>query len=141
MCSTKYSDAPMMRISSVAKGHKIGPARTLSSLTLPQVRMILRIYWTDRYTRRARGKLGTTLGLRIRLAQQFDVSVEVVKKVISIKHNQYGWPRRNRFKTVSLLSIQRTVKRRLQQRGIPIASRPRGRPRKRKPGGVAVSRN
>lgn len=118
-------------ITAVAKGRKIARASTLSSLTLPQVRMILRIYWTDRYTRLARGKR-TTPGLRVRLARQFDVSVEVIKKLISIKHNQHGQLRRARFKTVSLPSIQRNVKRRLRQRGIPIASRPRGRPRKRR---------
>lgn len=91
--------------------------------------MILRIYWTDRYQRQAIGK-STTLGLRQRLAKQFDVSVEVIKKIISIKHNQHGQRRRRRFRTISLKSIQRSVKQRLRQRGVPIEKRPRGHPRK-----------
>lgn len=116
----------MMRISTVAKGHKIGPARTLSSLTIPQIRMILRIYWTDRYQRRALGCVRGTLGIRTRLAHQFDVSIEVIKKVVAINHSQ----RQNRFKTISLKDVQRGVRKRLHQQGMPIKSGTPGRPRK-----------
>lgn len=119
----------MIWIITVAKGRKIAPGRTLSSLIIPQVRMILRIYWTDQYQCRMRGQR-TTPGLRIRLARQFDVSVEVIKKVISIRHNQYGGSTRNRFKTIALKSIQRHVKNRLLHRGIPVERHRSGRPRK-----------
>lgn len=114
----------------VAKGRKIAPGRTLSSLTTPQVRMILRIYWTDRYQRRALGFTRCTLGIRERLARQFDVSVEVIKKMIAIKHNQHGRQRRQRFKTISLRAIQRQVRKRLDQHGFPVEHRSVGRPSK-----------
>lgn len=130
MCSIRCSVAPMTQITSVAKGRKIAPGRTLSSLSLPQVRMILRIYWTDLYQRRALGFKQPTRGIRERLARQFDVSIEVIKKVVTIRHNQHGRPRRQRFKTISLKTIQRRVKSHLHQRGIPVEKHPAGRPRK-----------
>ena len=115
----------------MAKGRKIAPGRTESSLTLPQVRMILRIYWTDQYVRRKQG-LRTTPGLRVRLAEQFGTSVEVIKKVISIKENQHRRHRRSRFKTIALKSIKRNVQRRLRQRDIEVPKGAPGRPRKRR---------
>lgn len=106
------------------------PGMVRTKLTLEQVRMILRIYWTDQYARRKQG-LRTTPGLRVRLAEQFEVSVEVIKKVISIKHNQHGRRRRVRFKTIALKSIQRHVRKREDRRnGIDRKSRRKaGRPR------------
>lgn len=111
----------------VAKGHKIAPGRTLSSLKLEQVRMILRIYWTDRYQRRVIGLNRCTPGIRERLAKQFDVSIEVIKKVVGVKHSR----RRLRFKTISLKTIKRNVQTRLRQRGIEVPKGAPGRPRKR----------
>lgn len=81
--------------------------------------MILRIYWTDRYQRRALGFTRCTLGIRERLAKQFNVSVEVIKKVVGIKH-QRGLIRRQRFNTIALHSIQSSVKKRLRERGIEV---------------------
>lgn len=86
-----------------------------SSLSLPQVRMILRIYWTDRYTRRAQGLKNATHGMQKRLAQQFRTSPDVIKKVVSIKHNQHGQPRRERYPTVNLRGIQVGVQTRLKK--------------------------
>lgn len=128
----RCSAAILMRIICVAKGHKIGPGRTLSSLTLAQVRMILRIYWTDRYQQQALGFNRCTPRLRERLARQFDVSVEVIKKIVGIRHNQNSRRRRVRFKTIKLQSIQSSVKHRLHQRGVQVAKRGVGRPRKEK---------
>lgn len=102
----------------MAKGCKL--SGTLSSLTLEEQRLILRIFWTDRYQRRALGFNRSTIGLLPRLAKQFDVSTEVIKKLVGIKHNQYGCRRRQRFKGIALGSIQRHVKRRLRARGIPV---------------------
>lgn len=107
------------------KGRKIAPGRTLSSLTTPQVRMILRICWTDRYQRRAEGFNRCTPGIRERLARQFDVSVEVIKKVMGVRHNRQD-RRRSRFKTIALKTIQREVKERLGQRGISVGARQKG---------------
>jgi len=89
-----------------------------SPLSLDQVRMILRIFWTDRYTRKAAGLSTTTRGLRGRLAKQFGVSEEVIKKITYIKKNQTGAKRRTRYKTIALGSLQRNVKARLRKRGI-----------------------
>lgn len=122
----------MTLITTVVKGHKIAPGRTLSSLTLDQVRMILRIYWTDRYQRRALGFKRCTHGTRERLAKQFDVSVEVIKKVVSIKENQHRRQRRQRFKTVALKTIKRHVQERLRQRDIEVPKGAPGRRRKRR---------
>lgn len=104
----------------VAKGRQIAHHRTLSSLTVEQQRMILRIFWLDRYQRRALGFNRSTIGLRARLAKQFDVSPEVIKKLVGIKHNQYGYRRRVRFKSIALGSIQRHVKKRLRHRNIAV---------------------
>lgn len=117
----------------MAKGHMIAPGHTLSSLALPQVRMILRIYWTDRYRRRKLG-LRSTTGLKPRLAREFDVSIEVIKKIVAIKHNQHGRRRRQRFKTIALKTIQRNVQKREERRdGIERTNgnRKAGRPRKK----------
>lgn len=122
--------AMTIRTITVAKGHKIGPARTLSSLSAAQVRMILRIYWTDRYQRRMLGYIRGTIGIRNRLARQFGVSIETIKKIVGIKHNQHGRRRRNRFKTISLASIQSGVKERLRKRGTLVQTLGVGRPRK-----------
>lgn len=131
----KLGSRPMIRslmiwIMAMVKGHKIGPARTLSSLSTAQVRMILRIYWTDRYQRRMLGYIRGTIGIRNRLARQFGVSIETIKKIVGIKHNQHGRRRRNRFKTISLASIQSGVKERLRKRGTPVQTLGVGRPRK-----------
>lgn len=111
----------------MTKGHKIGPARTLSSLTPAQARMILRIYWTDRYQRQALGYIRGTIGIQTRLANQFGVSNEVIKKLVAIRNRK----RRQRFKSIGLRGIQRGVKKRLRQRGMPVKAGVVGRPRKR----------
>lgn len=94
--------------------------------------MILRIYWTDRYQRQAIGFNRCTPGIRERMAKQFDVSVEVIKKLVGIRHNQHAQPRRRRFRTISLKSIQRHVKERLRRDGLPVQTYTRGRPPRRK---------
>lgn len=88
------------------------------SLSLPQVRMILQIYWTDYYTRKHQGYKACSRGIRERLARKFGTNVEVIKKVISIKHNIRGKPRRRRYPTIALQTLQTKVRKRLQQTGV-----------------------
>ena len=76
--------------------------------------MILRIYWTDRYQRRAQGFVRGTPGLRQRLDKQVGVSEEVIKKTVGIKPNEYGRPRRDRFPSIALGSLKRHVQHRLR---------------------------
>jgi hypothetical protein len=97
---------------------QLGPNMVRTSLTPEQVRMILRIHRTDRYTRRAQGFERGTLGLREKLAKTFGVSPEVIKKITSLKHNQHGRPRRERFPGIALKSIERNVQHRLRRLGV-----------------------
>jgi hypothetical protein len=94
----------------------MGEGMRRTSLKLPQVHLILRIYYTDRYQRRDLGLQRATPGLYDRLARQFGVSREVIKKIVSIRENQYGWPRRKRFPSIALKSIKRNVKNRKANR-------------------------
>lgn len=87
------------------------------SLDIKEVRTILRIYWTDQYIRKAQGLRGTA-GIRKRLARQFNTSIEIIKKIVGIKHNQAGKNRRRRYPTIALQSIQRHAKHRLKREGI-----------------------
>lgn len=78
--------------------------------------MILRIFYTDRYQRQAKGKTMGTPGLRGRLAKQFDVSPEVIKKITGLKDNQHGQKRRVRFSGIAIKTIKRRVQNHL---GVP----------------------
>lgn len=89
--------------------------RAKGSLSLDQVRMILRIYWTDIYLREQKGLRGT-YGLRDRLATRFNTTPEIIKKIVSIKHNSRG-KRRARYPSISLQRIQVHVKHRLRKTG------------------------
>ena len=76
-----------------------------TSLTIPQVRMILRIYWTDKTRRRHAGYNRTTNGMTARLAKQFGVSIEVIRKIVAQRDNR----KRKRFKSVKVEAIQQTT--------------------------------
>jgi hypothetical protein len=91
-----------------------GMSRT--SLTLPQVRMIYRIYWTDKYQRHAAGFTRTTRGIFERLGKTFGVSTEVIRQIAKLRDNQHGKPKRERFPTIALKSIRRNVKNRKANR-------------------------
>lgn len=96
---------------------RLQPNMNRASLDLKQVRMILRIYWTDHYTRAAQGKQATH-GIRKRLARQFNTNIEIVKKIVSIKPNHPGGKRRRRYPTIALQSMQKQIKARLKREGI-----------------------
>ncbi len=83
-----------------------------TTLTMPQVYMILRIYWTDRYRRQAIGLVRSTRGLRGRLAKQFGVSEDVIKKTVEMRDNK----KRNRFKSIKVQNVKATVKHWIRER-------------------------
>lgn len=92
------------------------PGMNQPSLNLDQVRMILHIYWIDHYTRAAQGKQGT-YGIRKKLARQFNTSVEIIKKIVSIKYNTPEKTRR-RYPSISLHYIKRKARTTLKREGI-----------------------
>lgn len=93
-------------------------ANAKGSLSLDQVRMILRIYWTDQYTRQKLGFTNGTYGIKHRLANQFGTTVEIIKKVVGIKQNAVGSRRRARYPSINLQTMKRNVKLRLTKIGI-----------------------
>lgn len=82
-------------------------------LSKDEVMMILRVYWTDKYTRAAAGLRGSN-GLQDRLARQFKVKRSTIERIVEMKHNV----NRSRYPGIHLGNIQKEVKRRLRQRGI-----------------------
>lgn len=78
--------------------------------------MILWIYWTDRFQRRAAGKQSGTPGLRTRLARCFDTTEEIVKKITSIKSDRRHSKKPQRFRSVKVETLQNHVKRRIAYR-------------------------
>lgn len=99
----------------IAYAGKLSPGMSIGQLTPKQVRMVLRIYWTDQYTRRAEGFTRGTRGLIKRLAFQSDVSADTIEKITVLTNDP---AKRTRYKTVSLTTIKRLVKLRLRTRGI-----------------------
>lgn len=81
-----------------------------TSLTIPQVQMILQIYWTDRYMRQSIGGDRSSRNLLTRIAKQFGVSVEVIKKVTALKDSA----NRERFPTIRVGDIKRRIRHRLR---------------------------
>lgn len=87
--------------------------------------MVLRIYYTDRYQRQDLGISRASKGLYNRLAKQFGVHIETIKKIVLMRENQYGRPRRKRYPGIELKSIKRNVKNRKANRhGTPADADP-----------------
>lgn len=86
-----------------------GCRRTI--LSPAQVRMILRIYWTDKLQRREIGKR-CSRGLLNRIAKQFGVSVHVIKKITDMTDAV----RRRRFASIRVRDIKYDVQHHLKRR-------------------------
>lgn len=83
-------------------------------LTPAQVRLILRIYWTDQYTRRAQGFSKGTYGLHARLIKKFGVGRSTIERITEMVND----PDRRRYPGIHLTQIKRLVKVQLRRRGI-----------------------
>lgn len=95
------------------------PGHNTSPLKPEDVRLILRIYWTDKYAREAYGFKRSTPGIRNRLAKQFGVSYEVIKKIVAMKSNEHRQVRRRRrFKTIDVWMSRRAAKANLKRIGV-----------------------
>ena len=85
-------------------------------LTREQIRLILRIYWTDRLARKAAGKGCCTLGLYDRLAAEFGVSRRLIRHIADARDNV----NKDRFKDISVSHVRKDVRRRLRSRGAAL---------------------
>src|SRR6266550_7081921 len=99
-----------------AGSYKGKPPDRTSKLPRDQIRLILRIYWTDKLARRGVGKSRGTPGLYDRLAAEFGVSKRLIRILADLRDTE----KKNRFKEISVENIQYDVKRRLRSRGAAI---------------------
>jgi hypothetical protein len=80
----------------------LNPGMRRTTLTIDQVKMILRIYWLDKAKRRADGYHNCSYRLYQRLAAQFKVSTDVIHRIADARDIQG----RKSFKSVSVRNEQ-----------------------------------
>jgi hypothetical protein len=67
----------------------LNPGMRRTTLTIDQVKMILRIYWIDKAKRKALGFTRSTYGLRGRLARQYRVTPNIIRNIAFLKRVKY----------------------------------------------------